>query len=64
MVFRDAELKAVFPDPESMEAYGSVFLMCNAMWLEELTRARAKQLRVWLDGVEEGDVCAGSVRAQ
>jgi len=64
LVFRDAQMKAIFPGPNRIEAYGSVFPMCHAMLLEEVTRERTKQLRVWLDGVEEGEVCAGSVRVR
>jgi hypothetical protein len=32
------------------------------MYLTELTQDRTKTLQVWIDGVQEGDVCAGTVR--
>jgi len=32
------------------------------MYKEELTIKRSQTLKVWLEGVEEGDVCDGSVR--
>ena len=31
-------------------------------YLDELTKSRIKTLKVWLDGIEEGDVCSGSVK--
>jgi len=59
--FRDAEMKVKFPGRE-VGYYGSVQPMCWSMYKEELTRERLKTLKVWLEGVEEGDVCNGSVR--
>lgn len=63
IAFRDAEVDARFPkaggDVNSL-AYGSVTGMCMMGVREQLTRKRTAELRVWLDGVEEGDVCAGS----
>ncbi|WP_158827128.1 lysozyme inhibitor LprI family protein [Mucilaginibacter lacusdianchii] len=56
---RDAELAAKYPAPGT---YGSVEPMCKAGYLEKLTRERTKFLQVWLDGIEEGDVCSGSVK--
>jgi len=61
ITFRDAELDMKYPnDPE--KNYGSVLPMCRAYYLMELTEQRTKKLRVWLNGVLEGDVCAGSVK--
>jgi len=60
--FRDAQLEAMYPSPDKQKAYGSAYPTCEADMLLELTGARTKQLRVWLDGIEEGDVCAGSVK--
>jgi uncharacterized protein YecT (DUF1311 family) len=57
--FRDAQLEMRFP-PADQE--GSVAPMCHASYKAELTQARTKQLRAWLDGIEEGDVCAGSIK--
>lgn len=59
---RDAEMKAKYPDRE--EGYGSVEPMCWSMYLKELTEERTKALRIWLDGIEEGDVCSGSVKTK
>ncbi len=56
---RDAELAAKFPNPND---YGSVEPMCEALYLESLTKERTKFLNVWLNGIPEGDVCSGSVK--
>ncbi len=63
--FRDAELEAHYPatpHENRHHLYGSVFPMCLANSKAALTRLRIEQLRVWLKGVEEGEVCAGSVK--
>jgi uncharacterized protein YecT (DUF1311 family) len=59
--FRDAEMKVKFPERED-GYYGSVFPMCWSSYMEELTRERTKKLKIWLTGIEEGDVCSGSVK--
>lgn len=59
--FRDAEMKVKFPDRE-VGYYGSVQTICWSIYKEDLTKDRLKTLKVWLEGVEEGDVCNGSVR--
>jgi uncharacterized protein YecT (DUF1311 family) len=61
MKFRDAEMLVKYP-PREKGYYGSSLSMCWGIYLEELTRSRIQVLRQWLDGTEEGDVCAGSVR--
>jgi uncharacterized protein YecT (DUF1311 family) len=58
--FRDADLESLYPDTGS--AYGSVSPMCRCVALTELTTERTKSLKRWIDGVEEGDVCAGSIK--
>jgi uncharacterized protein YecT (DUF1311 family) len=58
---RNTEMKLKYPD-RSSGYYGSVQPMCWWIYKEELTRQRIKFLKSWLDGVEEGDVCNGSVK--
>ncbi|WP_345953963.1 lysozyme inhibitor LprI family protein [Mucilaginibacter sp. PAMB04168] len=58
---RDAELAAKYPERGS---YGSVAPMCESIYLETLTKERTKFLRMWLTGIPEGDVCAGSVKSK
>ncbi|RDS85478.1 lysozyme inhibitor LprI family protein [Dyella psychrodurans] len=62
LAFRDAELAARFPDSDKSH-YGSVYPMCADNELEAMTRKRTEELRAWLKGTEEGDVCAGSYNA-
>ena len=59
--FRDAEVKAKYPN-RTQGYYGSVYAMCVSSYMTQLTNERIKTLRVWLTGIEEGDVCAGSVK--
>ncbi len=61
--FRDAELKMKFPEREP-GYYGSIQPMCVSYYLEQLTKERIKTLKVWLDGIEEGDGCIGSVKTK
>ena len=60
--FRDAEMKARYPAANAQFEYGSFFPVCYSNGLEELTKARTKQLRLWLTGIPEGDMCNGSVK--
>lgn len=60
---RDAEMKAKFPERED-GYYGSVLPMCWYMHIKNLTIERTNQIKVWLDGIEEGDVCSGSVKVK
>ena len=59
--WRDAEMAAIYPADNPQSEYGSVFPMCWSAQLAELDRERTRQLRRWIDGVAEGDVCSGSV---
>jgi len=59
--WRDAEMQAIYPAKDKQDAYGSIFPLCAAERMAEMTRERTKQLRQWLDGAEEGDVCSGSI---
>lgn len=63
IAFRDAQLKMKYPDRDPGH-YGSVLPMCEAMYLTELTQDRIKALNVWIEGAEEGNLCAGSVRTK
>jgi len=63
IAFRDAQLKMKFPDREP-GYYGSILPLCEMMYLTELTQDRIKALQVWIDGVEEGDMCSGTVRVK
>jgi len=62
LAFRDAELAALYPRAQEPGYYGSIYPACFATAKADLTKRRTEDLRRWLDGVAEGDVCAGSVR--
>ena len=59
--FRDAEMKAKYPQRED-GYYGSIFPLCWNLYLKELTEERIKKLNIWLVGISEGDACNGSVK--
>lgn len=59
--FRDAEMAAIFPE-EKPTYYGSAHPMCHSSWMTQLTQQRTKELRRWLNGRIEGDICAGSIK--
>ena len=63
--YRDAQIKMKYTaakDENESAIYGSVYPMCHASYKAELTARRSKELRQWLTGIKEGDVCAGSVK--
>jgi uncharacterized protein YecT (DUF1311 family) len=63
--FRDAEIDAHFPigkDEDAATLYGSVYSMCVSQLQASLTQQRIQQLQAWLNGAQEGDVCAGSFK--
>ncbi len=62
IAFRDAHLESLYPEPNKLQTYGSVNPVCRCGVLTELTAERTKQLKQWLNGAEEGDVCSGSVK--
>jgi uncharacterized protein YecT (DUF1311 family) len=61
--FRNAEGKMKYPD-RGAGYYGSSLPMCKADYQAKLTIDRIKTLQAWIDGVEEGDTCAGSVKVR
>ena len=62
VAFRDAQLEARFPKADKQSEYGSAYPTCRCSLLTELTEQRTKELKVWVDGIPEGDVCNGSVK--
>jgi uncharacterized protein YecT (DUF1311 family) len=61
--FRDAEMKAKYPEREQ-SYYGSTQPMCWYSYMTELTGERTRKLKIWLTGIAEGDLCAGSVKTR
>lgn len=62
ILFRDAELDMKFPKKNKGINYGSVYPMCVSYYLKSLTEQRTQTLEVWLTGIEEGELCKGSVK--
>ena len=62
ITFRDLHVESRYPGPNKRAEYGSVYSTCHCLEMTELTEQRTAQLRRWLEGVEEGDVCRGSIR--
>ena len=60
--FRDSELKMKYPDRGSSGWYGSIHPLCISNYLAELTESRTERLKVRITGIEEGDVCSGTVK--
>jgi uncharacterized protein YecT (DUF1311 family) len=59
--FRDAEVNMKYPGGGYS---GTSTPMCKAYLMEEITKARIETLKVWLTGIEEGDVCNGTVKVK
>lgn len=59
--FRDSELEMKYPNYKELY-YGSSHPMCRAFYLKELTEERTEKLKIWLNGIKEGDMCSGSVK--
>jgi uncharacterized protein YecT (DUF1311 family) len=60
--FRDLHLKSLYPAEDPSINYGSNYRMCYMYDAVEITKLRIEQLNKWLIGVEEGDVCYGSMK--
>lgn len=59
--FRGAEMNMKFPDYQNY--YGSILIMCKCEYYKQLTNERVSTLKVWFNGIEEGDGCSGSFKA-
>lgn len=59
--YRDAEMELKYPKKEK-GYYGSIFEECRVDYKVQLTKDRLKKLKSWIVGIEEGEVCRGSVR--
>jgi len=58
---RDADIEMRFPMENKQLEYGSVYPMCHDLTETTLTLQRVEYLKQWLTGIEEGDVCSGSI---
>ena len=62
LTYRDAQLSALYPADDKQREYGSMYSTCRCHALQQLTEQRTKELARWVEGVSEGETCAGSVR--
>lgn len=58
--YRDAQVKMKYPTYSNVD--GTILPMCYYYYIKELTDHRVLELKQWLNGVDEGDVCSGSVK--
>ncbi len=58
--FRDAHLESIYPEEDTLLHYGSVYPMCANGIMTGMTQQRIIELKSWLKGICEGNVCAGS----
>ena len=61
--YKNAHVEAIYPNTDRSE-YGTVYEMCRCDVLAAMTKNRTKELEQWSDGVDEGDVCAGSRKSK
>ena len=61
--FRDAQAEALYPATAAGRR-GSAAPMCRCTTLADLTTARNAQLKQWVEGKEEGDVCGNTIRTR
>jgi uncharacterized protein YecT (DUF1311 family) len=62
IAFRDAHVESLYPAKDKNARYGSIYSMCQCLALKELTDHRVSELKKWIEGVPEGESCAGSVK--
>jgi uncharacterized protein YecT (DUF1311 family) len=58
--YRNDYVNSIYPSENHFEAYGSVYPMCHCDALASVTKSRLADLKKWLGGFQDGDVCAGS----
>lgn len=59
---RDSNHEMIFPLEEKRNEYGSVYPACSLGVNTTQTLERIEFLKQWLTGIEEGDVCSGSIK--
>jgi uncharacterized protein YecT (DUF1311 family) len=62
LAFRDAHLASRYPEENKLGEYGSAYPVCQCTELTALTKQRTEVLKTWITGIEEGDVCTGSIK--
>jgi uncharacterized protein YecT (DUF1311 family) len=62
IAFKDAHLASIYP--RSTPGEGNVRTLCSCNILTDMTNERTKALNQWLTGVEEGEVCSGTIKSK
>ncbi|KTC65595.1 Uncharacterized protein conserved in bacteria (plasmid) [Legionella adelaidensis] len=62
--YRDAQIEMQFPHSDQAQYYGSIYPLCLQLELTRFTQERIKVLNKWLVGIEEGDICGGSIKVK
>ena len=62
ILFRDSHVDSLFPEEDKRFKYGSAYIMCYMIEMIQLTQQRIDQLDRWLQGVEDGELCRGSIK--
>jgi hypothetical protein len=52
----------LYPGPNKQHQYGSAYGMCAGLDTVGMTLTRVEFLKRWLNSIEVGDVCGGSIR--
>jgi uncharacterized protein YecT (DUF1311 family) len=60
LAYRDAHIKAYYP-PEYRPYAGSITPLCVCQHMARMANERIKELKQWIDGVSENNICAGSI---
>jgi uncharacterized protein YecT (DUF1311 family) len=63
VVFRDAQLEAMYPHEDNQAEYGTAYPMCVLLLKNDLARQRTRMLSKMLNPVE-GEVCDAGLRYQ
>jgi uncharacterized protein YecT (DUF1311 family) len=62
ITFRDAYIDSLYPAVNPRTEYGSIYPTCRCLALLEITQKRTEELNRWIEGIEEGDACSGSIK--
>ena len=61
-MFIEDDIVMRYPESEDLVENGTIYATCVSNYRDELFIERTEKLQLWLDGVEEGDVCSGAIK--
>ena len=59
--YRESQIELKFPAKDKYFEYGSLYPTCYCLEKIKITELRIQDLKMWVNGVIEGNVCPGSV---